>query len=478
MPALAQSPRANVTLSIMMLLQFFIWGAWYVPTSGYMSTLKLEFSIGWIYTVGPIAAIISPLILGMIADRYFSAEKVLGVLHLLGGGIMLLAPFVGEQVAAAWAAETAGMTAEQITDTFGAQFLIWVHAPFVGLIFLHMLCYMPTLGLTNTIAFRNLTNQEKQFPIIRVFGTIGWILAGLSVDFAPKMLSSIGINTTSAFPLQLAGIAAILLGIFSFVGLPKTPPIRSEKKATVGEMLGLDALAMCKDRSFLIFAACSMLICIPLAAYYSYAYLFVDNAGFRAPAATMSFGQVSEILFMILMPLFFVRLGVKWMLLVGMLAWVLRYALFALGASDGVVWMILMGVVLHGICYDFFFVTGFIYTDKRAPQAIRGQAQGFLVLLTQGIGLGLGAQIIQRVVNANKSANYDELAAQAGALRAQAAEATDSELAATLWNQASDLLLQSYNWQNIWLVPCIFAAVVAVIFFIFFREQSRGMEQT
>jgi nucleoside transporter len=461
------SALVSARLAVMMFIQFFVWGAWYVPTSGYMDTLHLELSIGWIYTVGPIAAIISPLFLGMVADRYFATERVLGALHIVGGAIMLAAPLVARQVAESWAITTEGMTSEQIQEEYGGRFLIAAHAPFIGLIFAHMLCYMPTLGLTNSISFRNMASPERQFPLIRVFGTIGWIAAGFAVDFGAKQ------EYGGAFPLQLAGGAAMLLGLYSFF-LPHTPPVKSERRPTLADVFGLHALMLLKDRSFAVFAMCSMLICIPLAAYYSFTYLFVGHAGFTAPATIMSTGQMSEIIFMILMPLFFARLGVKWMLLVGMLAWVLRYALFSEGAPEGVMWMILVGILLHGICYDFFFVTGFIYTDKKAPDAIRAQAQGFLVLLTQGIGLGVGAQIIQRVVNANKAPEYDTLNVQAAALRDQAAAAreTDPALADSLWSQASDVLLQTYDWQAIWLVPCIFAAVVAVVFFLLFRDRS------
>jgi nucleoside transporter len=468
-PALASSSiSVNLRLFLMMFLQFFIWGAWYVPTSGYLTDLNLELSIGWVYTVGPIAAIISPVFLGMIADRYFAAQRVLAILHLLGGVVILAGPMLAEQVAASWAETTAGMSSGQIADEYGSRFIITEHLPIIALLFLHMLFYMPTLGLTNTIAFRNMRSPEKQFPLVRVFGTIGWIAANFAADWGIREQ-----EYGKDFPLYLAGGAAILLGVLSF-GLPHTPPVRTEHKPTLGETLGLRSLALLRDPSFAIFALCSMLICIPLAAYYSFAYLFVENAGFRAPVTVMSTGQMSEIIFMLLMPLFFARLGVKWMLLVGMLAWVVRYALFAMGAPDGIAWMILFGILLHGICYDFFFVTGFIYTDKKAPQPIRAQAQGFLVLLTQGIGLGVGAQVIQRIVNANKAENYDSLVSQASALREQssALAEVDAGQADALWNRASELFLQTYDWQQIWLIPCLFAAGVALIFFVFFRDRS------
>ncbi|MDY7108570.1 MAG: MFS transporter, partial [Planctomycetota bacterium] len=370
-------------LSIMMFLQFFIWGAWYVTVGNYMGSkeMSLELSIGWVYTVGPIAALISPFFLGMVADRFFATERVLGVLHLIGGAALMLAPQVAEYSSGLWQERVAEWTGQGL-DPVEEGRKLWIvaeHLPFIGIVFLHMLCYMPTLGLTNSIAFHNIQNQEKQFPVIRVFGTIGWIVANLIVSGWLKA----DLRST---PLMIAGGGAILLGLYSFF-LPHTPPPAAGQKASVREMLGLDALKLMKSRAFSVFIVSSMLICIPLAAYYAFAQLLVNHAGFTRPAATMSIGQMSEIVFMLLMPLFFVRLGVKWMLLVGMLAWALRYLFFSVAAPTGIEWMILVGIVLHGICYDFFFVTGFIYTDKKATKEIRSQAQGFLVLVTQGIGL-------------------------------------------------------------------------------------------
>jgi nucleoside transporter len=248
---------------------------------------------------------------------------------------------------------------------------------------------MPTLGLTNTIAFANMANQEKEFPLVRVFGTLGWIVAGLIISF-------MGVDKT-ATPFILAGGAAIAMGVFSFF-LPHTPPPAKGKKASVGEILGADALALFRSPSFAVFAIASFLICIPLAAYYSYAGRLVNDLG-KPVGSTMSIGQAAEVIFMLLMPLFFARLGVKWMLAVGMLSWMVRYALFAAGAPNAVFWMIIIGIALHGMCYDFFFVTGFIYTDKKASNEIRGQAQGLLVLITQGLGLGIGAYLAGEYFN-------------------------------------------------------------------------------
>jgi nucleoside transporter len=347
----------------MMFLEFFVWGAWYVTVGNYMTKIGLTGVIYWAYTVSPIAAVVSPFFLGMVADRFFATERVLGVLHLLGGLAILAAPS---------AAGSAPL--------------------FIGLLLLHVLFYMPTLGLSNSLAFHNIEDQERQFPWIRVFGTVGWIAANV-------LVSAVLRADATPIPLYTAGIASLFLAAYCFT-LPHTPPPAAGTRPTLRSIAGLDALQKLKGRAFTIFIASSLLICIPLSAYYAYAPVFVQSAGIENPAFKMSFGQMSEVLFMLVMPLFFVRLGVKWMLVVGMGAWVLRYLLFALAAPSGAVSWILLGILLHGICYDFFFVTGQIYVDKRSTDDIRGQAQGFLVLVTYGIGMLVGAQISGVLFNA------------------------------------------------------------------------------
>ncbi|MCH7989253.1 MAG: nucleoside permease [Planctomycetes bacterium] len=469
-------------LSIMMFLQFFVWGAWYVTVGNYMTKIGIADSIGWVYTVGPIAAIISPFFLGMIADRFFATERVLGVMHILGGIALVLSPQLAELSVEQWAEVSRGLIAQGIDPAEQAKqyFINPAHYPFIGILLLHMLCFMPTLGLTNTLAFHNIKDQEKQFPIIRVFGTIGWIVANIVV-------SKVFASDETALPLQIGGGAAILLGVYCF-SLPHTPPPSAGQKASFRNILGVDSFALLKDRSFSIFMVSSLLICIPLAAYYAFAQVFVNQAGFHNPAYSMSFGQMSEIFFMLIMPFFFRRLGVKWMLFIGMLAWVVRYGLFALGASDGVMWMILTGIVLHGICYDFFFVTGQIYVDKKAPIAIRGQAQGLLVLVTQGIGLGLGAQIVQRIINNYKVSNLDDLSTQAGLLRDQydglmkQAEESPGQAdtliaqANDVWGQASSLLLQTHDWQSIWMICAIAAGAVMILFALLYKDDPKTAE--
>lgn len=451
----------TVVLSIMMFLQFFLWGAWFVTLGPYMDTLKMggaEHAGKWIgnaYSTAPIAAILAPFFLGVVADRFFASQRVMGVLHLLGGVLLLAAPAV-------------------------AKTSVENPLPFVGILLLHMLCYMPTLGLSNTVAFHTMNNPEKQFPLIRVWGTIGWIVAGLIVGYvatrlfpladffaahglsaaefesaqramdrgdavAPELAAKVqGVvgDATSARNgsphfFYVAGISGVLLGVFSFL-LPNTPPPMKGKPVDVGAIFGRDALGLLRDRSFMVFAAASLLICIPLAAYYSMAGTYVGGFYKNVPT-TMSFGQMSEIFFMLVMPLFFARLGVKWMLAVGMLAWVVRYGLFAAawgeqGANEDLKWLVLGGVLLHGICYDFFFVTGQIYVEKKASAEIRGQAQGFLVLITQGVGMLIGNQLIGRLRD----------------------------------HYTKDGVI---DWQSVWIAPAAFALVILVGFVVLFKGE-------
>ena len=356
--------KRNTTakLSIMMFLEFFIWGAWFVTIGVYLRQgVKFEAGLGTAYSVGPIAAIISPLFLGLFADRFLPTQIVLGICHLLGAVLILFVP---------WAVA-------QDLDGGGSAFF-WV-------LIAYMLLYMPTLGLTNTVAMRSIESPEKQFPVIRVFGTIGWIAAGFLVGTVLKA-------DATDLPFKVAAGASVVLGVFSFF-LPHTPPPLKGKKISAAEALGLGALGMLRDWKFLVFAIASLLICIPLQAYYAYAATFITDAGFESAGGTMIWGQISEIGFMLVIPLLFRKLGVKWMLAIGMACWVLRYAFFAVGAPESMLWMIMLGILLHGICYDFFFVTGQIYTDQKAPAEIRGQAQGLLVVLTQGVGMYLGAKL-------------------------------------------------------------------------------------
>ena len=396
-------------LSAMMFLEFFIWGAWYTSVAVYMAAEGMGTLTHWPYTVNPIAAIAAPFFLGLIADRYFATEKVLGVLHLLGGLVLLMVPqFSGAPVA------------------------------FILLLLLYNLCYMPTLGLANSLAFHHIQSQEKQFPLIRVFGTIGWIVAGLFVSFVLKAFVAEGrLPEQTPMPLYTAAVASILLGLYSFT-LPHTPPPAAGQPVSIRSIAGLDALQQLGSKPFYVFLVSSFLICIPLAAYYNFTQLFLEATGFQNIAGTQTLGQMSEVVFMLLMPVFFARLGVKWMLLVGMGAWALRYVLFALAAPSTIFWMIILGILLHGICYDFFFVTGQIYVDKKSTPEIRGQAQGMLVLVTYGLGMLIGAQVAGNLYN-------------------------------SFLNGATSLSLEA--WQQFWFIPAAFAAVVMVVFGLLFNDR-------
>jgi len=399
----------RVQLSAMMFLEFFIWGSWYTTIAVYMTKHDMANLTHWAFTVNPIAAIIAPFFIGLIADRYFATEKVLAILHILGAVFIFLTPFA---------------TGNPIV--------------FILLLLAYNICYMPTISLANTVCFHIMPDQEKQFPLIRVFGTIGWIIAGLIISFVLSNFVASGAKAEETrMPLFLAAAASLVLGLYSFT-LPHTPPPAKGKKVSARSIIGVDALKQLGSRSFYIFLLSSFLICIPLAAYYNFTQVFLESAKFKNIAATQTIGQVSETLFMLLMPLFFIRLGVKWMLAAGMLAWALRYSLFALGAPDLVSWMIVTGIALHGICYDFFFVAGQIYVDKKATAQIRAQAQGLIIFVTYGVGMLVGAQIAGTV--------YDSF----------------------LGSEKSLTLLQ---WQSFWWIPAAFAVIVLIIFVLLFREK-------
>jgi len=395
-------------LCAMMFLQFFIWGSWFVTVGNFIGTVSWGSSTAetvtkWVYTVGPIMAIVSPMFLGVIADRLFSTQRVLAVMHGIGAALMFAIP-----------ALTAGEAPE-------SNVFLWVVA-------LYMLCYMPTLGLTNSLAFHNLSNQERQFPVVRVFGTLGWIAANFTISYV------LG-GDRDAVQFQLAGGASALMAVYC-LSLPNTPPPLRGEPLRLGAIFGIDAIVLLKQPAFAVFMVASFLVCIPLAAYYAWAPVFIGESGFDKVAYYMSFGQWAEVGFMLVMPWFFSRLGVKWMIAAGMSAWVLRYGLFATAADQHVLWMIMGGILLHGICYDFFFVTGQIYVDKFAPAKIRGQAQGFLVLMTQGFGLGIGAQLMGELVEGQK---------------------TDG----------------GHDWATIWILPATGAAVILALFLLLFRPGPR-----
>ncbi len=394
----------RVQLSIMMFLQFFVWGCWYATVGNYLShTLGYNGAvIGGIFSTISIAAIISPLFVGIIADRFFEAQRVLAVSHVIGAGILYYLSSVSDP------------------DTF-----YWV-------LLIYSIFYMPTLALTNAVSFYQMSSPEKEFPGIRVLGTIGWIIAGLIISFAKLEASST--------QFIVAAMASLVTGLYCFT-LPNTPSESKGQPINVGKLLGLDALKLMKNRNFAVLVISSFLVSIPLNFYFAFANNFLNEAGMEFAAAKMTLGQASEIIFMLLMPFFFSRLGVKKMILVGILAWILRYVLFAYGDNQTMVWMFYSGILLHGICYDFFFVTGQIYVDNEAPEEVRASAQGLITLATYGIGMYLGAIIAGQIVN-----NY------------------------TIMENGAEV---GHDWTQIWMIPAGLAVAVLIIFLIFFREDEK-----
>lgn len=387
----------------MMFLQFFVWGTWYVTLGTYLGQIGFDGSdIGNIYSTVNLGAIIAPLFVGMIADRFFEAQRVLGFLHIIGALLLYYSS------------------------------TLTTPATFYWIMLLYSMCYMPTLAIVNAVAFFQMSDPGKEFPGIRVLGTIAWICAGL-------LIGGMAIENTNV-PLEIGAIASLVMGIYSFF-LPATPPQAKGEPATIGKLLGLDALKLMKDRSFAVLIISSLLISIPLAFYYAFANPFFNEEGMVNAAGKMTMGQMSEIVFLLLMPLFFKRLGVKNMILIGMLAWLVRYLLFAYGDNETMVWMFYTGIILHGICYDFFFVTGQIFVDNAAPEQVRSSAQGLIALVTYGVGMYIGSIISGKVVE-----HYQTLDA-AGAI-------------------------SSHNWQAIWIVPAALAGVVMIIFSIAFKNKT------
>lgn len=399
----------QIQLSVMMFLEFFIWGGWFVTLGTFLGNNlnATGAETGMAYSTQSWGAIVAPFIIGLIADRFFNAERILGVLHLIGA-ILMFQMFR--------------------TNQFYA---------FYPYILGYMVVYMPTLALVNAVAFKQMTDPTKEFSLIRVWGTIGWIVAGLAISYVFHWDSQEGIaNGLLQNTFLMTAGASVLLGLFSFT-LPKTPPqVRKDEKITVSEILGLDALKLLKDRNFLIFFLSSILICIPLAFYYQNANPFLSEIGVDNPTGKMTIGQASEVLFMLLLPLFFKRFGFKKTILLGMLAWSIRYLLFAFGNADELTFMLIAGIALHGICYDFFFVSGQIYTDSKAGDQHKSAAQGIITLATYGIGMLIGFWVAGLI-----SDTY-------------------------LLNDGT------HSWIDIWVFPAGFAAVILVIFAISFKNEE------
>lgn len=388
-------------LALMMFLNFFVWGIWFVTMGTYLGTRlgATGIEIGMAYGTQSLGAIIAPFVIGLIADKYFAAQRILGILHLTGAVLMYLI--------------------SQETGFNG----------FYPYLLAYMIIYMPTLALVNSISFKQLSNPEKQFSNIRVWGTIGWIGAGLLIGWM-----ALEKNGTLEQTFKVASLVSLVLGIYSFT-LPHTPPPKAGTSTNLGQIIGLDALRLLKDKNFLTFFLASLLICIPLAFYYQETNIFLNEAGVSNAASKMTLGQMSETLFLFLMPFFFVRLGIKKMLLIGMLAWVVRYLLFGFGDAGSGMWLLYGGIILHGICYDFFFVTGQIYTDQKAGEKIRSSAQGMITLATYGVGMLVGFWLAGLIAEHFKTP-------------------------------------QGHDWTSIWMIPAAISALILFAFLLFFKDPS------
>lgn len=397
-------------LSFMMFLEFFIWGGWFVTMGTFLGNNlgATGAETAMAYSTQSWGAIIAPFIIGLIADRFFNAERILGVLHLIGAFLMY--------------------QMYQSTD-FGS---------FYPYVLGYMIGYMPTLALVNSVSFNQMKDPAKDFSLIRVWGTIGWIAAGLAISYyfhwdpKPEVPGDKGLLQNT---FLMVAIASAILGLFSFT-LPKTPPKANDgSKITVRDILGLEALKLLKDRNFLVFFLSSVLICVPLAFYYQHANQFLSEIGVENATGKMTIGQISEVLFMLLLPFFFKKFGFKMTILVGMLAWTVRYLLFAFGDAGEGVYMLLIGIALHGICYDFFFVSGQIYTDSKAGEKVKSAAQGLITLATYGVGMLGGFYIAGLITDAN-------------------------------------LTSEGHDWASVWQIPALFAVLVFVLFTVLFKNET------
>jgi nucleoside transporter len=396
-------PFIRLKLSTMMFLEFFIWGAWFVTMGTYLTTTLHATGTqnGGAYATQAFGAIIAPFVVGLIADRYFSAQKILGVLHLLGAGLLFY---------------------ESIAPNFAA---------FYPGILAYMIIYMPTLALVNSVSFKQMKDPSKDFPLIRIFGTAGWMVAGLLIGWLNWEHTG-----SLALTFKMAAGASLILGVLSF-SLPDTPPGKKGQKTSIGDIIGLDSIGLLKNKSYLVFFLASVAICIPLAFYYNFTNPFLNEVGMKRAAAIQGLGQFSELFFMAAMPFFFVRLGVKKMLAFGMLAWGLRYLFFAYGDVGANYWMLIAGIAIHGLCYDFFFVTGQIYTDKFAGEKFKSAAQGFITLATYGLGMMIGYFMSGPIVDHWKTSPT------------------------------------THDWKTIWLIPGGIAVVVMIFFLLFFTDKNR-----
>jgi nucleoside transporter len=402
------SRSIRLRLCLMMFLEFFIWGGWFVTLGSYLaSTLHASGAQSALaYSTQSWGAIIAPFIVGLVADRYVNAERLLGALHV-AGGLLLYALYSARDFAA-----------------------------FYPCVLAYMVLYMPTLALVNAIAFRQMDEPARHFSGLRVWGTIGWIVAGLVISYLFAWDSRAGIGAgLLRNTFLMCSLASFALGLYSFT-LPRTPPQpRSDEPLRLAQLLGVDALRLLRSRNFAIFFAASILICIPLAFYYQNANQFLTEIQVANATGKQTIGQMSEVLFMLLIPVFLRTFGMKTTLLVGMLAWACRYVLFAFGNAQELAFMLILGIALHGVCYDFFFVSGQIYTDSKAGAAHKAAAQGLITLATYGLGM---------LVGFSAAGFIDDLYAAGG----------------------------RHDWRSIWLYPAAFAALIFVLFALTFRNEK------
>jgi nucleoside transporter len=397
--------QMKIRLSVMMFLEYFVWGAWYVTLGTWLGQ-QLHFSgqqIGLVAGTTAVGAMLSPFLVGLMADELFATQRLLAALHLAGGLLLFYA---------------------STQTSFGVVY---------ALLLLYSLCYMPTMALTNSLSFRQMKDPSQDFGAVRVLGTLGWIVAGLIVGF-------LKLEATAA-PMRLAAASSILMALYS-LSLPHTPPLGKSTGVSLKRLFPVESISLLKDKSFAVFALASFLICVPLQFYYAFTNPYLNEIGVQNAAGKMTMGQMSELLFMVALPWFFRRLGVKYTLLVGMLAWVLRYVMFSYGNSGPLVWMLYLGILLHGICYDFFFVTGQIYVDRKAPLALRAAAQGMITFITYGAGMFLGAWLSGNVVDLY-------------------AISTPTGVA--------------HVWRSIWLLPAYCSAAVLILFAVAFSRDESGI---
>lgn len=403
--------QIKIKLAAFMFLQYFIWGSWYVSMGTYLSkTLQFDGSqIGLAYGAFAIGAMISPFFVGLLADRYFASEKILALLGIFGGVLLFLLP---------------GMT------TFGS---------FYPTLIAYCTTFLPTLALGNSLSLHHLRDQKRDFPRIKALSSVGWIAGGLTLSILFK-------GEQSAVQFYLAGAVSVLFGLFSLT-LPHTPPKKTGKDVSLGNILGLDALALMKRPSFAVFILCMFLICIPLYFYFVNMNLYVTELQWSYSAAKMSLAQVSDVVCLLLLPFILRSLGYKKTIFLGILFWAIRYFLLA-GSVDSASFQtvfVFAAILLHGVCYDFLFIAGQLYVDEEANETIRGAAQGLIAFILWGVGSFVGTHL------AGLSQAYHTLEQPVGSI--------------------------AHDWQGIWIYPAYGSMAVLIIFLIFFPGASKAKLQ-